>query len=111
MAPREGSKKANVYAFFQQNTPDDTVAFGVGLGLKLGTVKSWIGAWGKGGTKAEAPDKVKGPRQHAFDKRKRVCLTYDADSIGILVTEGEQVSEVKFAYGSRFIPNNLLKQV
>lgn len=44
-APKEGSRKAAVYAVFHEKGLEAAIAHGVGLGLKAGTIKSWAGGW------------------------------------------------------------------
>lgn len=61
--PREGSRKAEVYAVFHAEGLDAAIKKAKTLDLKEGTVKSWAGQWG-GKPKADlAPDTRKGPRQ------------------------------------------------
>lgn len=46
-APRPGSRKAQVFDALQQHGPDAAVKLGLELDLADGTVRSWLGAWGK----------------------------------------------------------------
>jgi hypothetical protein len=45
--PREGSRKAKVYDFYHSATKEAAVAYGLTLGLKESTIRSWIGTWKK----------------------------------------------------------------
>lgn len=45
-APKEGSRKAAVYAVFHEQGLEAAIKHGVGLELKAGTIKSWAGGWG-----------------------------------------------------------------
>ena len=59
-APREGSRKAQVYEIFHDKGFDAAVAFALTIGLKAGTVKSWSGTWGRGGKAPLSPARSKG---------------------------------------------------
>jgi hypothetical protein len=61
-APREGSRKAQVYDVFFDRGLDAAIAFAQTLGLKEGTVKSWAGGWAKGTKQAHTPAKVTTPK-------------------------------------------------
>jgi hypothetical protein len=45
--PREGSRKAKVYDLYHEETKDAAIAYGLTLGLKESTIRSWIGTWKK----------------------------------------------------------------
>lgn len=61
-APREGSRKAEVYAVFHDKGLEAAIEKAVALGLKAGTVKSWAGGWAGSTKQAPSPDTRKGPR-------------------------------------------------
>jgi hypothetical protein len=46
--PRDGSRKAKVYDLYQETTKEAAIAYGLSLGLKESTIRSWIGTWKKG---------------------------------------------------------------
>lgn len=53
--PREGSRKADVYAVFIKSGLEAAIAKAVSLELKANTVKAWASSWG-GGTKRVSKD-------------------------------------------------------
>jgi transposase len=48
--PREGSRKAKVYDLYHEGTREAAIAYGLTLGLKESTIRSWIGTWKKNRT-------------------------------------------------------------
>jgi transposase len=49
--PREGSRKAKVYDLYHhEGTKEAAIAYGLTLGLKESTIRSWIGTWKKNRT-------------------------------------------------------------
>lgn len=48
--PREGSRKAKVYDRYHETTKEDAITYGLSLGLKESTIRSWIGTWKKNRT-------------------------------------------------------------
>ena len=52
-----GSRKGTVHETFDKAGADEALTHGVGLGLKPGTIKSWIGTWQREGS-AKKPAKA-----------------------------------------------------
>lgn len=97
--PRQGSRKSKVYDYLRMHGPEETISFGVSLGLAEGTVCSWIGGW-------------KNEPQKTRVGVKRVVAKYWPGRFGIVVDEGPEVSEVRWDDGStadRFIANYNLR--
>jgi hypothetical protein len=61
--PRDGSRKAKVYDLYHETTKEDAVTYGLSLGLKESTIRSWIGTWKKHRTdQVEESDQKVGPQ-------------------------------------------------
>jgi hypothetical protein len=43
--PREGSRKAKVYDLYQEATKEAAITYGLSLGLKESSMRSWITSW------------------------------------------------------------------
>jgi hypothetical protein len=99
---------AQVHDYFTRHGIDAARALGVTLNLAPGTVKGWIAGWlREGGSPAPST-----PSPGLPSGRARVVLSYDPEAVGVIVSRGEQVSEVRFADGhSRFIVNHFIKEV
>lgn len=58
--PKEGSRKAEVYAVFTKDGLEAAIAKAVALELKAGTAKAWASSWGHKGPKGERTPKEPG---------------------------------------------------
>jgi hypothetical protein len=45
--PREGSRKEKVYDVYHQTTKEAAITYGLSLGLKESSIRSWISTWTK----------------------------------------------------------------
>lgn len=98
-APRAGSRKAVVYTAFQSGGINAAQLEGAKLGLKEGTVRSWCGAWAKGGVTA---GKQSPARAGLTIGTNQGYLKGDPDKELFTITaRGEQQSEVRWASGVR----------
>jgi len=48
--PREGSRKAKVYDLYHETTKEAAITYGLSLGLKESSIRSWIITWKKNRT-------------------------------------------------------------
>jgi hypothetical protein len=48
--PREGSRKAKVYDLYHETTKEAAITYGLSLGLKESSIRSWITTWKKNRT-------------------------------------------------------------
>lgn len=114
--PRPGSRKASVYDAFLQSGADAAIALGATLDLAAGTVKSWLGGWAKAlgnPDAAKSNPRAKGGAPTPRDTRKVFDVGYP-DRLGVIIKEGEQVSEVRWDPGhpgftSSFVSNKMLR--
>lgn len=104
MSHRPHSRKQQVHDYYKVNGAGASVPFGVTLGLKAGTVKSWIAAWSKDGP---APDRP--IRDKKMVGVRRVREKFHNDWVGNVIFAGPEVSEVRWDDGfQEFVPNRYL---
>ena len=85
---RPNSRKGRVYAVFQSEGPEKALTFGVSYGLAEARVRRWIRKWG--GTPPSST--------HVIGKRT-VYLKSPNNLIGVVLTEGDQQSLVRWTGG------------
>lgn len=101
---KPGSRKAQVYAHFKEHDASSALTFGVGLGLAVATLRSWLGSW----SGARAPHlEITRPAE----SRRGVIVTWDPDAHVTLVDQGDEVSQIRWADGrTQFIGNDQLSK-
>lgn len=115
--PRAGSRKASVYDCFIASGADAAITLGATLDLASGTVKSWLGGWAKAAGNPEAAKsspRAKGEAPAPRDDIRKVFDVGYPDRLGVVIKEGEQVSEVRWDPGhpgftSSFVSNKYLR--
>lgn len=96
--PKAGSRKAKVKVALKESGADAAVELGTSLGLKLGTIKSWLNAWAK--ESGEAPAKIKTKHTasgYVSPKKNRVReLGFPRTRHGTVVAAGPEASMVQW---------------
>jgi hypothetical protein len=118
-APREGSRKRQVFDQYVAQGADKAEVFGLTLGLKSGTIRSWIGTWSKDGGTDVTPAHVRSAT--AIPGRRKVEIypgTPGDKWIGIVIAEGPEVSAVRMVEAPERllglelnIPNDLMVRI
>ena len=118
-APREGSRKRQVFDQYIEHGADKAELFGLTLGLAPGTIRSWIGTWSKDGGTDVTPAHVRSATVIPGRRRVEVYPNTPGDKwIGIVITEGPEVSSVRMVEAPERIlgldlniPNDLLVKI
>lgn len=84
---RLGSRKQRVWEVFEIEGADKASEFGLGLGLALGTLKSWIGGWG-GKVTGQSEKKV------TVSSKKLIIVSWAPNDEAYLIKHGTEVSQI-----------------
>jgi hypothetical protein len=105
---KAGSRKAQVHSVFDSGGPDAALKLGIEMGLKPGTIKSWMGSWKKDpGTVLRKQD-----AGSTSSKRRKVWMGKKEKITGVVTEPGKEVSGVKWDNGVfQYCPNNWLHDV
>lgn len=109
---KAGSRKAAVHLVYDKDGAAAATKKAAELGLAPGTVKSWIGSWGKPQVSKQAPTSKPGDERLPISKGddNRVHLKSAPECKGKIIVEGPQQSEIKWDSGNRtFVPNSWLE--
>ena len=98
-SPRPGSRKAIVFAAFQQEGERAALDKGAALKLAVGTIRSWIGSWKKKSNPMISMNLINPKVQRILEGPQQKELVYEITyprTRGVVIKAGEQVSEVKW---------------
>jgi hypothetical protein len=98
-APRPGSRKAVVFHAFKDGGLKQAEHVGTEMGLKTGTIRSWVGGWSK--------QEAAGPNTPRRSNAHKAYLKFDPEREPIeILAEGDEQTEIRWSDGTRGCVSN-----